>query len=205
MKMIQIRTCFINKGCAGVHTTARTTARTIATAIATAIAIAVLSSCSLLGSRSAPSPSPPTPIAAQAANARALATWHQSPTDFRVRLRAVEPQLTAADVAEFELTTERDGFVMLIGVQTDGQEVVTLWPNKIDNNNQLAAGRHRLPRDGWQLATTGPAGIGSVYALVCTKPVDAESVRVSIVGGIAPPAKGECGSGLAVYRELAVK
>ena len=121
-----------------------------------------------------------------------------------MRLRVLEPELGAGDVAELEITTERAGYAALNGVDSDGRTVNVLFPNALDGKNQFEAGRHRLPRPGWRLATTGPAGIGSLYLLFCTRPVDAEAVRASVATCTAPPkaVASECGASVAVYREI---
>jgi hypothetical protein len=96
---------------------------------------------------------------------------------------------------------------VLIGADGDGKMVNVLFPNALDSKNQFEAGRDRLPRPGWQLATTGPAGIGSVFLLFCTRPLDPTAVRASVANGAEPPkpVPSECGASVAVYREIRVR
>jgi hypothetical protein len=51
-------------------------------------------------------------------------------------------------------------------VGSDGKTFNLLFPNKLDGNNQVAAGAHRFPRPNWRVRSGGPVGTSYLLAIV---------------------------------------
>lgn len=75
------------------------------------------------------------------------------------------------DLLDFSVSTDRDGYLHLLHVGTDGKFYV-LYPNRLDSNNYLKAGTHRFPRATWGIQAQGPAGTGYIMAYLSTSPKD---------------------------------
>jgi len=70
------------------------------------------------------------------------------------------------DLLDFTVTTNKEGYVYLLQVGSDGKTFNLLFPNKLDDNNFLAAGTHRFPRATWRVRAAGPAGTSHILAIV---------------------------------------
>lgn len=70
------------------------------------------------------------------------------------------------DLLDFSVTTNREGYVYLLQVGSDGKTFNLLFPNKLDDNNFLQAGTHRFPRESWRVRSGGPAGTSHLLAIV---------------------------------------
>ena len=77
------------------------------------------------------------------------------------------------DRLRLSITSDRPGFVYVIALGTDGKQLAMLFPNAVDRNNQIAAGKPiDLPRPGWAIAAGGPAGTNRFVAIVSDAPRD---------------------------------
>lgn len=76
------------------------------------------------------------------------------------------------DFLEFSVETNRDGYLYVFQVGSDGKTFNLLFPNKVDTDNRVAAGIQRLPRASWALRSAGPPGKNSLMALVSSTPKD---------------------------------
>ncbi len=124
----------------------------------------------------APAPTPaPTPAATAAAEAAAPVNAAQALHDLKAGAdRSMPVQMTLArnslrigkDFLDFSVATEQPGYLYLLQVGSDGKTFNLLFPNKIDSNNQLAAGTHRFPRESWRLRAGGPAGKSHLLAIL---------------------------------------
>lgn len=76
------------------------------------------------------------------------------------------------DFLEFSVETNRDGYLYVLQVGSDGKTFNLLFPNRVDTDNRVAAGIQRLPRASWALRAAGPAGTNSMMALVSSTPKD---------------------------------
>jgi hypothetical protein len=75
------------------------------------------------------------------------------------------------DLLDFTVTTDRDGYLQLLHVASDGKFYV-LFPNNLDRNNFVKAGSYRFPREKWAIQAQGPAGSGYIMAYLSTGPKD---------------------------------
>ena len=70
------------------------------------------------------------------------------------------------DFLDFSVSTNREGYVYVLQVGSDGKTFNLLFPNKIDANNFVQPGTQRLPRESWRLRSGGPVGASHLIAIV---------------------------------------
>ncbi len=114
---------------------------------------------------------PPGPIAQADAVRRSAATLEDirqaaSPT-IQVELQLSRPELKInQDPLDFSIRTNRAGYLYVLHVGPDGKTFDLLFPNQIDQNNQVQPGTIRLPRPSWRVMAAGPVGEAYVLAIV---------------------------------------
>lgn len=90
-----------------------------------------------------------------------------------VTLTPSKPSLRIGqDFLEFSVQTNREGYLYVLQVGTDGKTYNLLFPNGLDRDNKVAAGTVKLPRPAWQLRSGGPAGTNHLLAIVSSQPRD---------------------------------
>lgn len=141
-----------------------------------------------------------------------------------VSLRAAKPVLKIGkDSVDFTVTSRESGYLYLLMAGSDGKTFDLLFPNQLDQNNQVQAGASiRLPRPAWALNSEGPPGKNTLLAMVTETPRDFASAGLTASGPFSsahamagkdiqlvsanavPPAQGECANPTLV-RNLAVQ
>lgn len=77
------------------------------------------------------------------------------------------------DKLRFRLTSSKPGYLYVLMVGTDGNSLNLLFPNAIDKNNKINAGKEiSLPRPGWAMVAGGPEGTDNFVAIVSENPRD---------------------------------
>jgi hypothetical protein len=76
------------------------------------------------------------------------------------------------DVLDFTVTTGQPGYLTILQVGSDGKTFNRLFPNDVDQDNQVPAGTLRLPRRGWAVRSGGPAGTSYLMAVLSETPRD---------------------------------
>ena len=90
-----------------------------------------------------------------------------------ITLRAAKPQLRIGqDSYEFEVETDREGYLYIFQIGSDGKAINLLFPNAVDADNRLPRGRHAFPRPSWALRAAGPPGTDHLMALLSSEPKD---------------------------------
>ncbi len=93
-------------------------------------------------------------------------------TSIKVGLSVAKNRLKIQrDMLDLSVDVARGGYLHLLHVASDGKFYV-LFPNKIDGNNYVKAGTHRLPKQAWGIQAQGPAGTSYVMAYVSDAPRD---------------------------------
>jgi hypothetical protein len=125
-----------------------------------------------------PAPAPvaaPTPAPAPAAAADTPVNAAQALMDLKAAAdRSYDVKLVTSkaslrikqDLLDFTVTTNKDGYVYLLQVGSDGKTFNLLFPNKLDSENFLTAGTHRFPRQAWRVRAGGPAGTSHILAII---------------------------------------
>jgi hypothetical protein len=129
----------------------------------------------------APAPAPvaaapaPAPAAAGAATASGAVSAAQALEDiaaagdrsYQVRITTARDSMRIGqDLLDFSVTTNREGYLYILQVGSDGKTFNLLFPNKLDTNNQVSAGTHRFPRPNWRVRSGGPAGTSYLLAII---------------------------------------
>lgn len=77
------------------------------------------------------------------------------------------------DSVRFSLSSSHEGYVYLLMVGSDGKSFDLLFPNRKDDRNHILAGETwQLPRAGWAIRASGPAGRDHLLAVVSDTPRD---------------------------------
>lgn len=76
------------------------------------------------------------------------------------------------DAFDFSVSSSRSGYLYILQVGSDGKTFNLLFPNKLDNANQISAGTHAFPRAAWRVRSSGPAGTSYLLAVVTQTPKD---------------------------------
>ena len=75
------------------------------------------------------------------------------------------------DELDFKVTAKHDGYVYLVMLGSDAKSFYILFPNGLDGDNRISAGRPlRLPRPDWVVKAAGPAGTDQLLVMVSDSP-----------------------------------
>jgi hypothetical protein len=106
--------------------------------------------------------------------------------------RAVTVELEKTEVKigkgklTFRVQSEKTGYLYILMVGTDKSHIYLLFPNALDRNNQVTAGKGiNLPRPGWAMTAGGPPGINNFVAMVSDHPRDFTNVDLSKAGAFS--------------------
>ena len=123
---------------------------------------------SFIGSGSGGAPTPVAHLNKTLESLRAAADPSMS-----VDLSITNDRLTInKDNLDFTVTTQQSGYLHLLHVASDGKFYV-LFPNKLDQNNNVQSGTHRFPRARWAIQAQGPMpGTSYLMAYLSKSPRD---------------------------------
>jgi len=116
-----------------------------------------------------PLPAPPPPITPERAMAEVMA---RADADLVVNVSVPKPELRIGkDQFAFNVLSRRSGHLYVFMIGTNDRDFVLLFPNQLDRDNRIEAGRLlALPRRSWEFTSDGPAGVNHFYALVSESP-----------------------------------
>lgn len=120
-----------------------------------------------------PAPAPPQPV--QVDTLAALNDIYSQRDDrWGVQVTLGKPVLkVGSDVLDFNVVSQRDGFLYVFYMGTSPDSFYLLFPNKLDPQNQVKAGETvRLPRPSWTINALGPAGTDHIMVMVTQTPRD---------------------------------
>ena len=87
------------------------------------------------------------------------------------------------DALDFSVQSDRAGFVYVALAGSDNKEVYLLFPNDLDQKNQLEAGQQlMLPRPTWRVKAGGPVGTDHLLVMVTDAPRDLAPLSASKAG-----------------------
>jgi hypothetical protein len=71
------------------------------------------------------------------------------------------------DYLDLQIKSSHDGYLYLVLLGSDKKSFYMLYPNKLDGNNRIQAGKTiNLPNQSWQIKAAGPAGVDHILVLV---------------------------------------
>jgi hypothetical protein len=77
------------------------------------------------------------------------------------------------DALDMVVQSDRAGYVSVAMAGSDNRSLYMLFPNDLDKDNAIAAGKPiMLPRPNWRVKAGGPAGIDSLLVMVSDSPRD---------------------------------
>ena len=115
------------------------------------------------------------PIAVQIDPIQSLEQIFQSRNrDHAVSVSLEKPQVRIGkDRLQFSVSSSKPGYVYVLMVGTDRSQFWLLFPNSIDKNNSIAAGKRlALPRSNWRMDAAGPPGTDQFVVIVSESPRD---------------------------------
>ena len=121
------------------------------------------------------SEAPKSPVTVQIDPVKTLEQIFQSRNrDHAVTVSLDKPQVRIGkDRLQFSVSSSKPGYVYLLMVGTDRSQFWLLFPNSIDKNNSIAAGKRlALPRANWRMDAAGPQGTDQFVVIVSESPRD---------------------------------
>lgn len=124
----------------------------------------------------AQSPRPPAVIApTQVTGESALRQmFDQRDAKRRVQVTLTNNRLKIGqDTLDMTVQSDRAGYVYVAMAGSDNKSVYLLFPNELDQNNQISAGQQlSLPRPNWRVRAGGPEGRNHLLVFVADAPRD---------------------------------
>ncbi|MBX3636067.1 MAG: DUF4384 domain-containing protein [Rubrivivax sp.] len=78
-----------------------------------------------------------------------------------------------SDTLQLDVTPARDGYLYVALAGSDGRSLYLLYPNALDTDNRVRAGRRvTLPGPRWELVAGGPPGTETLLVMVSDAPRD---------------------------------
>lgn len=99
--------------------------------------------------------------------------------DVRVSLQR-NPLRVGQDTLDFSVQSPKAGYVYVAQAGSDNQSLYLLFPNEIDRDNRIEAGRTlQLPRPNWRVRASGPAGTNNLLVMVTDGPRDLTQLQAA--------------------------
>jgi len=94
-----------------------------------------------------------------------------------------EKMKIGVDTLEGSVTSERGGYLYVALAGSDNRSIYMLFPNELDQNNKLEAGKPILfPRGNWSVKAAGPVGTDTLLVMVTDAPRDLSQLGASKAG-----------------------
>jgi hypothetical protein len=82
------------------------------------------------------------------------------------------------DYLDLQIKSSHDGYLYLVLLGSDKKSFYMLYPNKLDGNNRIQAGKTiNLPNQTWQIKAAGPAGVDHILVLVADSERDLRTLE----------------------------
>lgn len=131
-------------------------------------------------------PATPTPVAAKPLAPGALLGEIHAQRDGRRQLTVVPDKNALSigkDALQLHITPDRDGYLYLAMAGSDGESLYLLYPNQLDGDNRVQAGKTiDLPRASWRITAGGPAGDNTLLVLLSDTPRDTAALKGDSAG-----------------------
>lgn len=109
-------------------------------------------------------------------------------SDVQVDVRADKSTLRIGrEPLRLRVRSSHDGYVYLYTGGTEKSHLYLLFPNRIDPNNRIKAGMElSLPRPSWNITASGPPGVNQIVVVVSRSPRDLSGTGIKLSGGEIP-------------------
>jgi hypothetical protein len=106
----------------------------------------------------------------------------------QVDVRADKPTLTIGrDRLRLRVRASHAGHVYLFTGGTENSHFYLLFPNRLDRDNRIDAGKELvLPRPSWEVTAGGPPGVNHIVVMVSRSPRDFSGTGIKTVGNDIP-------------------
>jgi hypothetical protein len=106
----------------------------------------------------------------------------------KVNVQLSKPRLKIGeDALEMNVNSDRGGYVYVAMAGSDNKSLYLLFPNDLDQNNRIEAGKPMaLPRPNWRVRAGGPAGTDHLLVLVTDGPRDLSSMAGNAANKAGP-------------------
>ena len=112
----------------------------------------------------------PTPALASLATLQDIVQQRDPRMQVQVRL-SKDTLRIGKDALELTVESSHTGHLYLVLLGSDRQSFYLLYPNGLDRDNRIEAGKPRtLPRPDWRLQASGPAGVDHLLVMVTASP-----------------------------------
>jgi hypothetical protein len=82
------------------------------------------------------------------------------------------------DYLDLQIKSSHDGYLYLVLLGSDMKSFYMLYPNKLDGNNRIQAGKTiNLPNQTWQIKAAGPAGVDHILVMVADSERDLKTLE----------------------------
>lgn len=109
----------------------------------------------------------------QSAEATLRDIYEQRNGRLRLDVSAPNQLVVGKDHFEFSVRANVDGYLHVVMLGSDGKSFYLLFPNKIDQDNQIKANtRYNFPRSSWSVKAGGPVGTNRILFVLSQSPRD---------------------------------
>jgi hypothetical protein len=97
----------------------------------------------------------------------------------RVKVSLAKSKLKIGqDLLDFSVQSDRAGYVYVAMAGSDNKSLNLLFPNDLDQNNKIEAGKQLMfPRANWRIRAGGPEGLNNLFIMVADAPRDLKSLE----------------------------
>ena len=126
-----------------------------------------------------PKPPKPEPVLASLATLKDIEQQRNPKRVLNVTMSKAALKI-GKDELDFKVTSNHDGYVYLVMLGSDAQSFYVLFPNGLDGNNRISAGKPlRLPKPDWAVKAAGPAGTNQLLVMVSDSPRKLDSLTMA--------------------------
>lgn len=130
-------------------------------------------------------PSIPQPSTQPVKPADLLRQIHEQRDARRTLQATASPQIMRIkqDQLRMSITSPRDGYLYIALAGSDDKSLYLLYPNTLDNNNQIKANQKiDFPTARWRITAGGPEGVDTMLVMVTDSPRDLSRLQGDKVG-----------------------
>jgi hypothetical protein len=91
------------------------------------------------------------------------------------------------DSLDMQVKSNRDGYIYMILLGSDAKSFYVLYPNGLDQNNQIKAGKAvTFPKPDWKITASGPEGVDQILVIVADTPRKLDGLTMAAPNAAEP-------------------